>query len=149
MVVGPEKPLTPGGGIGHPSIFWERGPTYRHIFQIQRGFSIQPYQKRGQSHIFTYFRIQRCFFPCPENSESNTSERFTMSGVGGGGRMRSFGLKRIAMRDHLQASFIKNLPRCCLKLVPSRKERVGSVPHIDIFSVSAGIFHPAGHPIHY
>jgi len=34
------------------------------------------------------------------------------------------------MRDHLQASFIKNLPRCRLKLIPSRKEWIGGVKKV-------------------
>jgi hypothetical protein len=35
------------------------------------------------------------------------------------------------MSDHLQASFIKNLPRCRLKLIPSRKERIGGVKNVS------------------
>jgi hypothetical protein len=35
------------------------------------------------------------------------------------------------MRDHLQASFIKNLPRCRLKLIPSRKEWIGGVKKVS------------------
>jgi len=35
------------------------------------------------------------------------------------------------MRDHLQASFIKNLPRCRLKVIPSRKERIGGVKKVS------------------
>ena len=38
---------------------------------------------------------------------------------------------RIAMRDRLQASFIKNLPRCRLKLIPSRKDRIGGVENVS------------------
>jgi hypothetical protein len=38
---------------------------------------------------------------------------------------------RIAMRDHLQASFIKNLPRRRLKLIPSRKEWIGCVKNVS------------------
>ena len=34
------------------------------------------------------------------------------------------------MRDHLQASFIKNLPRCRLKVIPSRKDRIGGVKKV-------------------
>jgi hypothetical protein len=35
------------------------------------------------------------------------------------------------MRDHLQASFIKNLPRCRLKLISSRKEWIGGVKNVS------------------
>jgi hypothetical protein len=35
------------------------------------------------------------------------------------------------MRDHLQASFIKNLPRCRLKVIPSRKDRIGGVKNVS------------------
>jgi hypothetical protein len=35
------------------------------------------------------------------------------------------------MQDHLQASFIKNLPCCGLKLIPSRKERIGCVKNVS------------------
>jgi hypothetical protein len=38
---------------------------------------------------------------------------------------------RIAMRDDLRASFIKNLPRCRLKLIPSRKERIFCVKNVS------------------
>jgi len=34
------------------------------------------------------------------------------------------------MRDDLRASFIKNLPRRRLKLIPSRKERIGGVKNV-------------------
>jgi hypothetical protein len=35
------------------------------------------------------------------------------------------------MRDDLRASFIKNLPRRRLKLIPSRKERIGCVKNVS------------------
>ena len=35
------------------------------------------------------------------------------------------------MRDHLQASFIKNLPRCRQKLIPSWKDRIGCVKNVS------------------
>ncbi len=44
---------------------------------------------------------------------------------------RSFGMMRIEMRDHLRASFIKNLSSRRLKLIPSRKERIGCVKNVS------------------
>jgi hypothetical protein len=46
------------------------------------------------------------------------------------------------MQDHLQASFIKNLPRCRLKLIPSRKDRIGCVKNVSeqAFPLQDGAF---------